>query len=649
MVMKRNAMRKNLIQSILKSLGRYIAIVMIIALGAGMFVGLLMTKSDMVATGQKYMDEQNMFDLRLVSTYGWEQEQLDAISQMEGVVDAEGIRYVDAIAATGDSDEESVYRFYAIPKNVNRISLRGGRMPVRSDECLIDGYHTDDSILGTVVTILDTNDEDTLDSLTARTYTIVGYVASPLFMDMNRGTTSVGNGSLSNCFYVPDEGLDTDLYMEINITIPGDYDVYSDTYNEAMETAADELQPGVEVLGRERFEQLRQDALDSYREGRREYLDGLNQFKKAKAEALAELDNAYQMLLDAQVLIAENEAKIAEGEKQLASAKSQLAAGQKQLDEGREQYETIKSAISAVATPSIELMIRNRDELIQKIAGIDAEIADIDAELGESILPDTDHDSEKMSLDFQIAQLDGLIAATEAAIEAANYTLELLNQNPEFNALLITQTQDGIAQMTKLLEDYRTQRSELVTQRDALQEEQTDPGTDISALQQRKLQLQTERSMCQTALEGLELAISGADTALTELMNQMTSLEQQLIDGEAELARGRAQIASAERQLAEGKAQLEQAKIDLAQGLIDYEEGKKTAEQELEDAQKKLDEGKVKLDDGLITISQLKDVTVMILDRNTNVGYGSLDSASDIVQGVSRVFPAFFLLVAALV
>ena len=80
MVMKKKAMRKNLTQSILKSFGRYIAIVAIIALGASMFVGLLMTKTDMVATGQVYMDEQNMFDLRIVSSYGWDQDQLDAIS-----------------------------------------------------------------------------------------------------------------------------------------------------------------------------------------------------------------------------------------------------------------------------------------------------------------------------------------------------------------------------------------------------------------------------------------------------------------------------------------------------------------------------------------------------------------------------------------
>ena len=53
MVMKRNAMRKNLRQSIIKSFGRYVAIATIIALGAGLFVGLLMSKADMIATGQQ--------------------------------------------------------------------------------------------------------------------------------------------------------------------------------------------------------------------------------------------------------------------------------------------------------------------------------------------------------------------------------------------------------------------------------------------------------------------------------------------------------------------------------------------------------------------------------------------------------------------
>ena len=91
-------MRKNVRQTILKSLGRYIAIVGIIALGAGMFTGLLSTKTDMVATAQKYLDEQNMFDLRLLSTYGWSKDDVARIAEMSGVVDAEGTVTLDVVA-----------------------------------------------------------------------------------------------------------------------------------------------------------------------------------------------------------------------------------------------------------------------------------------------------------------------------------------------------------------------------------------------------------------------------------------------------------------------------------------------------------------------------------------------------------------------
>ena len=267
MVMKRNAMRKNLLQSILKSFGRYIAIVLIIALGASMFVGLLMTKADMVATGQRFMDEQNMFDLRLISTYGWGSEQLAAIEELDFVAEAEGVIYVDAVASSADEEDDSVYRFYSMPEKLTRISIRGGRMPESADECVIVGYQMTDEILGTQIRISADNDSNTLDTLRYRTYTIVGYAATPLYMDMNRGTTSVGSGSLANCLFVPIEGMDTDVYSEINITIPGDYYIFSDEYNDAMEAAADALEPQLQPLADQRLEEVRREAMDAYLDG----------------------------------------------------------------------------------------------------------------------------------------------------------------------------------------------------------------------------------------------------------------------------------------------------------------------------------------------------------------------------------------------
>ena len=126
MVMKRSMMAKNLRQSIFRSMGRFIAIAVIIALGAAIFVGLRTTKADMVATGQKYMDAQNMFDLRLLSSYGWNRDQVSTVAGMGGVEDAEGVFYTDLIVSREDG-EDAVYRFYTMPERINRLVLRGGR------------------------------------------------------------------------------------------------------------------------------------------------------------------------------------------------------------------------------------------------------------------------------------------------------------------------------------------------------------------------------------------------------------------------------------------------------------------------------------------------------------------------------------------
>ncbi len=645
MVMKRNAMRKNLLQSILKSFGRYIAIVAIIALGAAMFVGLLMTKTDMVATGQKFMDEQNMYDLRLISTYGWAEEQLAAIESLDCVVEAEGIIYVDAVARTIGGEDDSVYRFYAMPEKLNLLSIRGGRMPESADECVIVGYQMTDEILGTEISISSQNDETTLDTLKYRTYTIVGYAATPVYMDMNRGTTSVGSGSLANCLYIPVEGMDTDVYAEINLTIHGDYEVYTDEYNDALKAVADILEPIALELGQERFRTLRADAFESYREGRQEYYDGLIEFRKAKAEAMQELEDAHDQLIEAQELIAENEQKIIDGENQLASARAQLAEGIKELEEGKAEYEEMKGSIDSASIEGMQLLLDRRDELVQQIAEIDAEIAEIDAQLGAS---EDSGNEETAELDQQIAELDGRIAAADTAIQAARYSLELMELYPGTPAELIDQTKAAISDLENQKSAYEQERQELIDQRNEILYPDS-PETDYQALIDRKNELLSDRSFYESTLEGVELAIERADETLAGVMDMLAEAEAEIRAGEEQISSAQAQIAQAERDLADGKAQLEDGKIELAEGWIEYEEGKAEAEEEFAKAEQKLADGKAELDDGLRQITEMNDVDVFVLDRNSNIGYGSLDSASDIVQGVSRVFPAFFLLVAALV
>lgn len=649
MVMKRNAMRKNLRQSILRSLGRYIAIVMIIALGASMFVGLLMTKSDMVATGQKFMDEMNMFDLRLVNSYGWTQDHVDAVAQMEGVVDAEGIRYTDLIVRLGDSTDDLVYRFYAMPDAVNRVDLRGGRMPQAPDECLADGYHTDDSILGTRITVSETNEEDAADAVKYQTFTVVGYVASPLYMDMNRGTTSVGSGSLSNYILIPGESFDLDYFAEINITIPGEFDIYSEEYNDAMDAMADKLEPLLQPYADARLVQVKKEALLSYGEGLREYNDGVKEFEEGKLEAEAELADAYQKLLDAEQQIADSEKQIADGERQIAAGRGELYSAEQELKEGKEQFEQLKKTLidpikngEAALRERYEAAAARLEELNGQIQSIDNEIAAIRESIAES-------SAQLQELENQISQLNGQIRSLNSQIQAAQMLRSTLSLMPNLNAQLIAELDAAIASLTAQRSDCEGRLTELQAQREELGTQLEEPLARIESLEERKEGLEPERRMLQMSVSGMESTLAGFEAAWAEVEQTITEYEAEIRSGEQQIADGWKTIYAMEARLRDGKDALEEGKLELEDGWKDYEEGKLTAQQEIADAELELADAKQKLTDAKEIIDNMTSNDVIILDRNSNIGYNSLDSASDIVSGVSRVFPAFFLLVASLV
>ena len=647
--MKRNAMRKNLRQSILKSFGRYLAIILIIALGACMFVGLLMTKFDMVATGQKYMDEQNMFDLRLISPYGWDREHVEQVAQMDGVAEAEGVIYLDMIASLGDSQESSAYRFYGIPDTLNKTVLLGGRMPEAPDECLADGFLATDEILGKKVTISDTNEEGTLERCVYKTFTVVGYVSTPLYMDLNRGSTSIGNGSLSSFFYVPESAFDVDYYTEINVTIPGAFEIYSDAYNAALDAAVEKLEPMVEPLVADRLQTIRDEAMKEYEKGLAEDEDGLKTYEAEKEKALQDLSNAYDQLCSAQAALRDYEQQLMEGEKELEDGRKAIEENEKTLEEGRKTLEATKNTLYAPLYATLRTLEPTRDSALQNLQSVEAELEPIDAELStlrESIAAEEaeyqELSSTVSSLDSQISDLDTQISRTKAALAAAKLF-------PTLNAALIEQLSAQLSDLQAQRESAAAQRDSLMPRRDELEASLAEPRARIAQLEQKRAPIEARRQIAQRAYELAQSPIDDVNAAIAVLDAQFAPSEAELAEGEKQLADAKQQLEEAEKQLADGKTQIAQGKARTAQGWAEYEAGKAEAEAEFAKAEKELEEAKLLLDDALDTINSMDEAAVYVLDRSSNIGYCSLDSSSDIVYGVSKVFPAFFLLVAALV
>ena len=646
--MKKNMMRRNLLRSIKYSITRYLAIVAIIALGAGIFVGLRTTKSDMVATGQRYMDEQNMFDLRLLSTYGWSIGDVEKIARLDGVEAAEGVFSTDAIVRYEGVETESVYKLYSIPHTVNRIYLHGGRMPTAPNECLADGFHVGDEILGKQITVLPSNDEAVLDSLKEHTFTVVGYVSSPLYMDLSRGNTSLGNGTISAFLYLPAETFDMDYYSDIMITLPGEKTVYSDAYNNLMEERAEHFKIAAAPVANERYQSVLLDAQEAYQEGLEAYEDGLKEYDEGKAKAEKELREAKEKLEDAEQQIADNSKLLEDGKVLLEKGEKQLEDGKKRLAAGKVTLANAKAeAYSQMADGSAELMNNYRqvndalDQVNDGLAQIDSGLAQINSGISQ--------------LESGLTTLETIIGVSRTLLDVANSSLTRAKRALDsatqagLDGDIVAQLQAAVDDAQSQVDDYEMQLAEQTAQYEAYSKQ-------LVELQAQKAEVEAQRVTLEQTKAELLNAQKEIDKGFTELESNRVQMENKFAAAEAELEASAYQLEAAEAELARSKTDLEKGlkelddgKKELSDGWQEYFKGETEAMTELADAKLQLDEAKQELADGKAALDAMSLPEVYALDRNTNMGYIALDSNSDIVDGVSTVFPAFFLLIAALV
>ena len=647
--MKKNMMRRNLRQSIVKSLGRYIAIMAIIALGAGIFVGLRMTKADMVATGQLYTDRQNMFDLRLINSYGWGIEQVESVAALEGVTEAEGIFYTDLVAHWEIENTDKVYRFYNIPQTINQLSLLRGRLPEAPDEILADGYFTDESVLGTKVVISRQNEEESLEACVYDTYTVVGCVSTPLYMDMNRGTTSVGSGTITNYFFVPMEGLDVDYVTEIHVTMPGNWSIYTEEYDNAMEALAEKLEPQLEPLAWDRLRKVKQQAQEDWDEGYAEYQDGVQELKDAEAEAEAEIRKAYRDLLDGEQELIDAREQLIDGEQQIEDGWEQLEAGKVQLENSRAALENGRKAAEEKMAKANKELLENHTTVTGNLQQVVSGLAQLNAGLAELNSGISQLEAGLAQMDSGIAAIDLMISLIDASILSTQQSLEMAVNSPFQNEYIISQLNAQLVQLQASREDYVSQKQELLDQRAPYDAQLKELYVTRSGLLAQKQELENNKAMLEDALAAIEAGFLELQSGQMEAQKQFAAAEAQISAGAANLRNAEKELKANEEEIAKGWEELEAGEQELKDGWEEYYSGVQELRRELKDAKAELLDARLKLDDGRKTIEEMTEISIHVLDRNTNVGYVSLESGSDIVQAISRVLPVFFLLVASLV
>ena len=304
MVMMNSAWNKNNRREIWHTLGRYIAILIIIALGVGFFSGLKVTQEAMIKTGDTFVKSSNMYDYRLLSTLGLTEEDAEEIGKLEGVENAEAAIYADFIT---DFNERSdiILKAHSITEQINQLSITSGRMPNADNECVVDSLMFAKEDIGKTITISDKNTEDTLNSFAYKKYTIVGLCNSSNYMyRSDRGTTKLAGGSVTAFIYLPKGGFSYDYYNEIYVTLKNnDGLIFSKDYEDAIATMEQPLTDALEERAELRYQNIVDEADDKISDAQSKYDDSYGEYLDKKSEAEAKLQDSWETLQDAKAEI----------------------------------------------------------------------------------------------------------------------------------------------------------------------------------------------------------------------------------------------------------------------------------------------------------------------------------------------------------
>ncbi|HBY32442.1 MAG TPA: ABC transporter permease [Clostridiales bacterium] len=239
---------KIVFRSIRGSIMRYLAILMIIALGVGFFAGLKSTMPAFYATGDKYIRNQALFDFRILSTIGFDEQDVKKIGELPGIRACEGASFKDGLVTRKSNKEEgkedlvAVVRFHTMTEDVNTLKLIEGRLPEKDNEVVIDEYECPSDFLGDTLILSDA------DGFSYSEYEVVGFVRSPYYLNFQRGTSEIGDGTIDRFVYVRKGGFVSDQYSECFVKMDNDEKAFSDAYDEAAASFEKTLKPRVEEV-----------------------------------------------------------------------------------------------------------------------------------------------------------------------------------------------------------------------------------------------------------------------------------------------------------------------------------------------------------------------------------------------------------------
>ena len=487
---RRNRLTTDAVREIRFTFSRFLSILVLSALAVAFLAGLRTTAPDMEYTADNYYDRTHMMDGYVISTLGLTQEDLDALAQEAGIQEVEGGMSLDATA------RDAIVSVRSLPETLNLLEVTEGRLPQAADECVTESLLMVELGLEVGDTLELTLDEDNADSLTRTTYTVVGVVNSPLYVGSDRGSSSLGGGTVDAFLYVSGENFNPDYYTEAYFTLDGlaALDSYSQEYEDRLEDYLDGLDGLADQRAQLRYDTLVADAQAEIADGEAQLADARQELADAEAEladARAELDDGWSSyydgvdtldreIADARQTLARALADLQDGEAELADGQSQYDDGlaqyqqgladyednlaaldgqQETLDEGYAQYEAALAPY--VGTPYYDAMV---EQLAPQKAQLDAAQAQLDEGYAQLEAGKAQLDASKAVLDETAQTLADARAELDDGWSEYNDGLATLNQEEADGraelADALTELEDGESEYADGLAEYEDARAD---------------------------------------------------------------------------------------------------------------------------------------------------------------------------------------------
>ena len=691
--MKKNILRKDFIIEIKKTMGRFVSIFFIVALGVAFYSGIRASEPSMRITADQYFDDSELMDLKVMGTMGLTKADIKAIGKVSGIEAVEGGYSKDVLCPVGDN--EKVVHMLSMQKNFNQVSVVKGRLPEKAGECLVDEdflSYTDLKV-GDTVAFHSGDGEALTDSLVTDTYKIVGIGNSPLYISFGRGSSTIGNGEISGFVVVDKASFDMDVYTEAYVKVSGaeEKTAFTDEYNNLSDAAKE----AVSAIEEERCAARKQEIVDeanekladsekTVNEKSQELENAKKELESGKSKAAEELEKAKQQLTDGEAELADAKQQIADGETQLADAKAQLNDKQAQLDSAEAQYESGKTQLDQKEqelADAEQVYLSNYSKYMpiitagkEQIPAGKSQIADGKKRLDEELAPLNQLKDELAGIEDEISQCDSEIAGLKTQLDGMNsevyqkyVNISKENRNEEEQAYV--EKWENLNTKLAGMQEWKTQLEK--TKQEKLNKAgfatEADLEAQITSLTKQKADLDAKEKVLlqqEQTLAAQEEELLSAGRQITDGKSQIAAARSQLDSTKSQITDGKAQILSAwallnekEDTLNASKAQLASGEQELADGRSKYEQAAKEAEEQITDGQAKITDGEKQLTDARQKIADAKAEIKKIENPKWYVqtredalteyqGYG--DNA-DRMRSIGKVFPVLFFLVAALI